>query len=347
MILLTTKVPETRGLTPRPSRPLRSAPALLLLNGLILLAAGCAGEKRFQPLEKVDYTLEEWRFGRTRGRLVRTEHYEIYTTVRDDELARALPQAMETAYAYFRFLLPGAGEPAARMQVYLFGTRAEFERFTRGMFPEKAEKLLKVRSGGYCEGGKTVIEYVAHEVTFPLMTHEGFHQFVHHCVNQRIPAWLDEGLAVWCEGQRWGQVGLKEFDPWHNPVRLNDLTEAIQREQTFPLRELLRINAGHVIGGPTSRVGAYYGQLLALMLFLKDGPRDRDGQPKYAAQFGRLLESVGTRDLETYAQAAFVSSDRPEYHFGEALFRSFITDDLERFEAEFNEFCRSQIVAQR
>jgi len=331
---------------PHPAATVRSA-AVLLLSALPLLTAGCAGEKRFKPLEKVDYSLEEWRFGRTRGRLVRTAHYEIHTTVRDEELAKALPQAMETAYAYYRFLLPGAGEPAAPMQVYLFAARPEFESFTRRTFPEKAEKLLQVRSGGYCEGGRTVIEYVAHEATFAIMAHEGFHQFVHHCLNRPLPAWLNEGLAVWCEGQRWGQVGLKEFDPWHNPVRLNDLAEAIRREQTIPLRELLRINAGHVIGGPTSKIGSYYGQLLALMLFLKDGPRERDGKPKYAAGFERLLESVGRQDLETYAQAAFVSSDRPEYHFGEALFRSFITDDLETFESEFNEFCRGLLLARR
>lgn len=331
----------------RTGRGVLLAPHAVLAGLALLAAAGCAGEKRFKPLEKVDYTLEDWRFGRSQGRLLRTAHYEIYTTVRDEELARALPQAMETAYAYYRFLLPAAGEPAGAMQVYLFGARPEFESFTRRRFPEKAEKLLQVRSGGYCEDGVTVIEYVAHEATFAILAHEGFHQFVHHCLDRPIPAWLNEGLAVWCEGQRWGQAGLKEFDPWYNPVRQRDLAEAIQREQTFPLRELLRINAGHVIGGPTSKIGTYYGQLLALMLFLKDGARDSEGKPRYAAGFERLLESVGARDLEAYAQAAFVSSDRPEYRFGEALFRSFITDDLEGFETEFNEFCRSLPLAQR
>jgi hypothetical protein len=338
--LRTTKLKRIRRV------PLPAARALLA--GLTLLAAaGCTGEKRFKPLENVDYSLEDWRFGRSHGRLLRTAHYEIHTTVRDEELAKALPQAMETAYAYYRFLLPGAGEPAAPMQVYLFAARPEFESFTRRTFPEKAEKLLQVRSGGYSEGGVTVIEYVAHEATFAIMAHEGFHQFVHHCVRQPIPAWLNEGLAVWCEGQRWGQAGLKEFDPWYNPVRRSDLAEALQREQAFPLRELLRINAGNVIGGPTSRIGTYYGQLLALMLFLKDGARDRDGKPRYAAGFERLLGAVGAKDLEAYAQAAFVSSDRPEYHFGEALFRSFITDDLETFESEFNEFCRGLLLARR
>ena len=43
------------------------------------------------------------------------------------------------------------------------------------------------------------------------------------------------------------------------------------RDEIFSLEELLRINAGHVVGGSTRKVSAYYGQVWALMLFLREG----------------------------------------------------------------------------
>ena len=63
------------------------------------------------------------------------------------------------------------------------------------------------------ERGITVAEYVSHAVTFPLLTHEGFHQFLYHCAYPRVPAWLNEGLAVMCEGS----AGVTSA--WWNSIR--------------------------------------------------------------------------------------------------------------------------------
>jgi hypothetical protein len=237
--------------------------------------------------------------------------------------------------------VPPAHEAEGRMKVYLFASRGQWESFTRRFTGPRAAIFLKVRNGGYSEQGVSVIEYIAHQVTFPLLAHEGFHQYLHHYVNEQIPSWLNEGLAVYCEGQRWGTSQLKEFDPWYNPKRRNDLAEAVVAGRLHPLRELLETDAGKIIEGSDQSVGAYYSQVWALMLFLQNGVNG-----KYAASFQRLLGELGKADLRQYARTAHIWSDRESYNFGEALFRSFISDDLETAEREYVAFIRERLVGE-
>ena len=289
----------------------------------------------------VHFKLEDWRYAGAVGKKITTEHYEIHTTLTDSVLIEALPQAMETAYHFYRELVPTASDVEKPMKMYLFARRSEWANFTRRFGPRRARVLMKIRRGGYMESGITVAEYVSHAVTYPLLTHEGFHQFLYHCGYPRVPAWLNEGVAVYCEGQRWTARGLAEFDPWHNPVRRNTLAERLLRDDLFSLEELLRINAGSVVGGSNKKINAYYGQVWALVLFLREG-----AEGKYADGFQRLLEALGTRDLEQYARAGHLKSGRGSYNFGRDLFRCFISDDLESVEREYREFMREKFLGQ-
>ena len=154
------------------------------------------------------------------GHKLTTAHYEIYTTLRDEVLVNALPDFVEAAYEnYPASSCPPVQEPDERMKVYLFATRGQWEgftrRFARGRVPPS---FLKVRNGGYSEQGVSVIEYVAHQITFPLFAHEGFHQYLHHYVGtSRFRAWVNEGLAVYCEGQRWGSYPAQGVRPVVQP----------------------------------------------------------------------------------------------------------------------------------
>lgn len=318
---------------------MRSAFGLLI--PAVIGLAGCApkDDNKFKPLETVPFEASDWEYGQAKGRRVVSAHYDIYTTVRDERLLAALPQVMENAFVYYQRLTPTVAPPEKRMRVYLFAERAEFDHFTRRLAGPQAELLVRIRNGGYSHRGITVAQYVTHAVTFPIMTHEGFHQYLHHCVNPRVPAWLNEGLAVLCEGQRWSEKGLRDFDPWFNPQRRNRLGEAVQRKQLIPLRELLRMNAGHVIDDPGVRIDAYYGQVWALMLFLQEGE-----QGKYASGFQRLLAALGDVNLEESARSAFVTSDAAAFNFGEAVFAAYISHELDTVSQEYDRFVRERMI---
>ncbi len=323
---------------------LSRAPLSILLVAVVALLSvaqgGCAaaGPKR-QP---VQFESAPWTFHKAPGVKLTTEHYEIYTTLRDKVLLDALPDFVEAAFENYEKLLPPTQTPENRMQVYLFVSRGQWEAFTRQYTGSRASTFLKVQNGGYSERGVSVIQYVAHQITFPLFAHEGFHQYLFHYVNTRIPAWLNEGLAVICEGQRWGTYGVKEFDPWYNPSRRNVLVQSLMGNRLHSLRKLLETNAGEIIKGSSQSVATYYAQLWALILFLREGAGG-----KYAADYRRMLEKLSDIDIEQYARASHIWSERGTFNFGEALFRNFISEDIGAVESEYFAFMRERLFSQR
>lgn len=289
------------------------------------LQFGCAstprGSATDSPLPIVEQT--DWQYGQSAGRRILTPHYELYTTVTDANLLAALPRALESAFASYQSLQPDAAAPTRRMPVFLFLRREEWEHFTKAFAGPRAALLLKIRAGGYMERGVTVVEYLSHQTTFPILAHEGLHQYLHHTLNRTAPAWLNEGLATQFEGQRFSRQGAIEFDARLNPLRRNALAEALVRDELLPLPELLTINAGHVVGGATRRIATYYAQLWGLLLYLREGAE------------GRHLDGM---------HAALAALRRGESQGGAALFRAHIADDLEAFDAEFRAFLRTELL---
>lgn len=306
------------------------------------LVAGCADRKLDTIAVHPTYDESDWSYRGRPGKELDTRHYHIYTTVTEPQLISWLPQTMETAFRFYETLAPPSRTPDEPMPVYLFAQRDEFEDFTRRTFGPRAEILTKVRNGGFMENGVTVIEYVSHAATFPVMTHEGFHQYLHQYATPDIPAWLNEGLAVLCEGQIWGNDGLRGFDKWHDPTRRNQLAEALVTEKLIDLPELLRMNAGNVVGGPQRQIRTYYAQVWALILFLEDGEGG-----KYAADFQRLLGALGKQNLEMHARAAHISSGSRRFSFGRDLFRAFFGDDLKQIDQEYVTFMRRRILGEK
>ena len=310
---------------------------LAAVAAALAMVVGC-GAARHEPVV-VPHEIEPWNYGPWEGHKLTTAHYEVYTTVSDLVLVGAFPGLIEGAYEYYQQLVPSRRQPAERMKVFLFATRTQWAHFTRRLTGRRAKVFLKIRNGGYSERGVSVMQYVAHQITFPLLAHEGFHQYLHHCVNPDVPAWVNEGLAVVCEGQRWTTGGLERFDRSYNPLRRNQLGEALMRDRLFSLEELLGTHAGRVVHETSARVATYYAQVWMLTLFLWEG---QDG--KYAAGLENLLHSLGSPDLQRRLRAELVWGERRTMSRGEALFRSFITDDLETFEREYLAFMRERIL---
>lgn len=303
-------------------------------------APGCS-LRESKALPPVEHEASTWQFRDRQGTLLKTEHYEVYTTVQDPVLLEALPQMMEASFAHYRSLVPAAQPPREPLRVYIFSRRNDWEHFTRRLTGPRAPEFLRVVHGGYSEAGVSVIEYTSNMTTFPIMGHEGFHQYLYTCVGRSAPAWLNEGLAVYCEGLRWSGGRVNQLDAWNNPFRRNALADALVRDKLYPLRELLRINAGHVIGTNAERIATYYGQLWGLMLYLKEGEGGR-----YAEPFAELCTRLATSDLDPHVRAAQLTHAAPLSH-GEAVFSAFITPDFDAFEAGFREFLTDRLYTSR
>lgn len=290
----------------------------------------------------VTYQSEPWAFRGRSGTKLTTPHYEIYTTLRDETLLSGIPEMCESAYAEYSKLIQPQRGADERMKVFLFATRPEWVEYTRDFTGPRASVFLKVRNGGYSEQGVSVIQYVSHDITFPLLAHEGFHQYLFCCVNDRVPAWLNEGLAVYFEGQELTSDNRTRFSPWNNPSRSNSLADAIIRKKTFPLTEILDTNAGRIAGMPPRTVGTYYAQLWALIGFLMEGEGG-----KYSEGFARLLKAVSGGELEQFARAAHVLNESEDYSFGRELFEAFVTKDLPQFEDEFLRYAKQKTIGDK
>ena len=250
-----------------------------------------------------------------------------------------IPDLVERAYTFYQRLVPPAHAPAERMKVYLLATRNQWATVTKRLTGPRAEVFLCVRNGGFSDNGVSIIQFVEPAITGPLLAHEGFHQYLHCCVDPAVPAWLNEGLAVVCECQRWSYTRLVDFDPHFNLTRQSRLAEAINRDRLFPLEELLQTNAGNVVQETSTKVGTYYAQLWGLMLFLKEGENG-----KYAAGFERLRRELATPAPAQHLRAEQIWSPSGAITPGEALFHSYISDDLPMIEREYTRYLRNRLL---
>jgi hypothetical protein len=281
---------------------------------------------------------QSWQFGRTEGKLLITPHYHIHTTVRDQTMIDTLPRFMETAHQLYTKLLPVAQPNDTPSNLYVFQARNEWEQFTRRFSPANADTYLRIRSGGYAEPNGTVVYYIRRYYTFAVIAHEGLHMYAfrHFEPNVVLP-WLNEGLACYCEGYEW-RDNTPVFTPGVNRVRINSVRRAMVRGSLFKLEDLLATDAGKVIRMPTDKVNAYYAQAWSTVAFLIHGARG-----KYAERFARLRAELGTDEMRSKINAQVAASTRPggqPISRGEALFRAYITNDLEGFNAEYGLWLR-------
>lgn len=315
-----------------------------LAVGLILLPATLAlalcgaigGCERAPTAPSFTLTEEEWTYGRRTGKRLVTDHFEIWTTLDDAGLVEFLPTFLESAYQQYHELIPLERTEAQKLHTYLFATRAEWDRFTREHSPARYPVYARISAGGYAERNRCVVYYLRRMYTLSVVAHEGFHQYLGAHFADRIPAWLNEGCACYCETFQF-KNDLPVFTPTKNALRGNSLREALAGDTLLPLRELLATDAGKVIVQSQSRkTKTYYAQAWALVCMLRDGPKG-----KYREDFDRMCADVGTRDLFVKANAAKIAAPHPsETSFGEAVFRAYITNDLDAFEREYHQYLR-------
>jgi len=319
----------------------RSLLATLLLAS-IGLATGCRpAEPTRQGVSMLVRTAEApWSSERSQGRAITSRHYRLYTTSRNRALIAYMPGFMEAAYDNYLQLTGLSGTQTEPMPIYLMATREEWALLTASVVGRQAQTYLSIQAGGYCYKGVCVFWDIGGLGTMAVASHEGLHQFLAHNLRDRLPMWLEEGLCTTAEGYEILGSTVR-FTPDSNISRFNHLRNAIVQDYWIALHELLPMDAGDAIGRKfAEKAVGYYGQLWALVQFIRSRPQYEAGMKRLLAEAaaGRLHEALGVP-----APALRRLRARGRIYnrtVAEPLFRHYISSDLADFDRQYKAFAR-------
>jgi hypothetical protein len=299
----------------------------------LALLPGC---QAISPREPVAFTTEEWSYKGSPGTMLTSQHYILRTTCASKPLITSMPAFLETCWEAYAELVPCQASPDKPLETYLFQSRWQWERFTEEFSPQRAETYKRIRSGGYSERGVTVSHYGSRRTTLSTLAHEGLHQYLEATRGNRIPAWINEGLATKFEAFDLDSHNRPVFTPDRNYLRLNHLRAAVRANTLVPLKDILGTHAGIEIQKQTSRVADYYAQVWSITLFMLQPSMTNP----YHDGFRKLLDELGTDTMVRNARAYLAADTDGNMSEGEAVFRAYITDDFEKFEADYEAFLR-------
>lgn len=296
-----------------------------------------------------------WTFEASTGQVIETPTYRVLTTVRPGLLLDRLPAFMEGAIAAYTREFGVLPMPREKLETYVMATRPQWARLTQSLMRERAELYLRIQRGGYAAEGRGVYFDIGLQDTLAIAGHEGWHQYTQTTFAERLPIWLEEGIAAYMEGYRWETMQNRAvFMGWANVERYDALRNAREQGRLMPLETLLVTEPGQMLDRTGSGSGdalTYYAQVWALVHWLRegDGGRYRAGLEQMLADgaAGRMGGTVRGRagaasmmDRRLRSMAAFQAYFGEDLSVASARYRMFV-DQITRTGA------KDQIVAGR
>ena len=315
-----------------------------ILAATALLAAGCSAPSssvRASTSMAADVRKEPWVGKGLAGEQLLTANYRIYTTTRQPYLREHIAGFMEAAHRNHLAISGLADRPTdRRMDVYLMCTRDEWAQLTQVHLGPQAEPYMHIQAGGYMTEGVCVFWDVGALKTLRIASHEGLHQLFYHRLRHRLPVWLEEGLCTQAEGFQIYGTSV-EFDPADNPDRFGAVREGLSNGRWIPLRELLVMDAAQAFGGRLESAAEYYGQLWALVLFLRSHPDTLTG-------VRRMLADAEAGGLHAAAGVPREAMDRQltrqrNQAISVRLFERYIASDLDRCDRAYAAFAKNLV----
>jgi len=294
--------------------------------------------QRLPALESV----EVWENDYGPGLKLATKHYKIFTTLLEPLMLTQVCGFVESAYRSYNKQLPEPVETTRKFTIYLFASRKQWEDFTSEFAGPQADMYCKIKAGAYYLNGVCVAYNIGRERTFSVLGHEGWHQFNRRLFEYRLPSWLDEGIAMLFEVNRY-EKGFFYFESGRNLYRLGALKKTLMKNRMIPLRELIALNPGEVLmTDKDEAVLAFYSQSYALVRFLRE-----EGYGKRLANFHQMLMGGLNGSWNLPEQAKKIAADRNipltvgwNRMAGKRLFEYYIGDDFGQIEDEYITFCR-------
>lgn len=229
---------------------------------------GAAALRRASPAPST-VLVEPWTNGKKSGERIMTDHYSLRTTLRNGDLRRFLPTFVETALAHYTSALGNLPQPSAKLETYIFGSRDEWETFTRERLGSEAGAYMGLGRGGYTSRACAILYDIGPNDTLTILAHEGWHQYTQSVFREELPVWLEEGIATYMEGYRIApDSGDPIFGAWRNLERFGELRDAVRRDRLIPLQELLERSPQEFLAQGREQLLIYYAEVWALVHFL-------------------------------------------------------------------------------
>lgn len=293
------------------------------------------------PPQEVIESIEPWSFGGAPGEVIRTPHYRIFTTEGDAILIDRLPAFLEAALTHYRIAITPLPPPRLRLDTYLMDTRPQWARLTQQLLGAESEQFTRIQRGGFATRGIGVFFDIGVFDTLAVAAHEGWHQYTQRTFAERLPVWLEEGVATFMEGHKW-DGGRAMFLPWANVERYDQLRTAHAKRALLPLEDLLATAPQEKSAASGDALVTYYAQVWALVHFLNEGEsrayRGALSAILTDAAEGRLRRSLLV-GLGREAGATAITTGR-----GAGALKAYIEADMAELSAQYDAFV-ARIVA--
>jgi hypothetical protein len=290
---------------------------------------------------------EPWTYDGSPGRILRTANYRLFTTQSAPVILGRLPTFLEAALVEYRSglstdeaaaLLPN---PPLKLDTFILSTRGQWERLTKQLLGRSAGPFLRIARGGYAWGGRAVLFDIGTHDTFAIAAHEGWHQYTQRTFAESLPVWMEEGIATYMEGHRWGGLsgGTPVFMGWANMERWEQLRETVEAGRVVGLGTLLESSPADLLGagaGGSDDALRYYAQVWALVHFLREGAGGR-----YRASLERLVRDAAEGRMDATVSARFgPRATGLGNKLGPAVFLAYFNENLDEAASEYDEFVR-------
>lgn len=289
---------------------------------------------------------EDWAVDGSKGRVIRTAGYALYTTMQPGPLIDRVPEFLERALLNYTTALGVLPRPREPMETYLLATRPQWDKLTRRLLGADAGPYLKIERGGFSIGGKGVYYDLGPRDTLLIAAHEGWHQFVQTTFRGQLPIWLDEGVATYMEGFRLvadqdSARNTPRFMPWANLERYETLRSANFRGRLPSVERFVIASPQQILGDEKSDEWAplrYYSEAWAFIHFLREGANG-----KYAGIVERMLADAAVGRMDDVIEAKLGNAAAQAYRLrrdGLVVLTAYAGPDLSAMDAEFREFVK-------
>ncbi len=198
------------------------------------------------------------------------------------EYAKRCGEELEQILALYRQVIPSLkGIPQCRVKIfdreddfmYYSGASGAAAYWSPGQEEIVAYKFEgdKVKSRESSEEFTIAEERAPEEVTFKILYHEGFHQYMFYLMgrgrNVYVPSWINEGLGDYFFGGEW-QKSPRKFAIGINDWRIKTIHDAVKANKHVPVAQIIRFEQMQYYRNP----GLCYAEGWALNYFLLTSP---------------------------------------------------------------------------